>query len=86
MDNVTKFDLDPYEEDEVAYTARGTRCVISYIDDVGENKGGYYCEVRRDFPYDCIDDFVIHTTDVDCKDWDAVVAYAKDYVSHITEY
>ena len=43
----------------------GKKVYISFCDDVGENKGGYYCQVYADSNCDNeIDNFVIQAEDV----------------------
>lgn len=69
-----------------ATTAKGTKVYVSLCNDVGENKGGYYCEVYLNDDCDNpIDNFVIHADDLVhlyCRVEDAVY----EYINGITEY
>lgn len=69
-----------------ATTKRGTKVWVSLCDDIGDNRGGYYCEVYLDgMEDDPIDNFVIHADDLIyyyCRVEDAVY----EYINGITEY
>ena len=44
----------------------GQTVYITYIEDCGENEGGFYCETYSDEDCDCkIDDFCIYPEDID---------------------
>lgn len=70
-----------------ATTAKGTKVNVSLCDDIGENRGGYYCEVYLEGmeDFDPIDNFVIHADDlvyIYCRVEDAVY----EYINGVTEY
>lgn len=47
-------------------TPKGKLVEVDYVDDVDENKGGYYCEVfDRVVDDDTLDNFVIHKEDIE---------------------
>ena len=50
------------------------------------NTGGWYVEIYLNEYDSCYDDFCIHTDDCDCQDDEAVVRFAKEYVSKINDY
>lgn len=67
-------------------TKRGTMVWMSYIPDCGSNVGGWFVEIYLS-PYgDRYDYFCVHPEDCDCKDYNAVEKFMKDYVSTIKEY
>lgn len=69
-----------------AKTKKGTKVSVSLCDDIGENKGGYYCEVYLDgIDDDPIDNFVIHADQLVCGDKN-VEDLVREYVSGIVEY
>ena len=66
-----------------ARTKNGTKVYVSLCDDLGENKGGYYCEVYLDEDSDSIDNFVIHA------DWledYTIEECVNAYINSIIEY
>lgn len=67
-------------------TAKGTKVNVSLCNDIGENRGDYYCEVYLEGmeDFDPIDNFVIHTDDLVnyCRVEDAVY----EYINGVTEY
>lgn len=65
----------------------GQTVYITYIEDCGENEGGYYCEVYadEDLMYD-LDFFCVHPEDCDCSDDDAVEAYIREFVAEEYEF
>lgn len=53
---------------------------VSTCPDVGENKGGYYCQVYSDEDMTIqIDDFCIHPDDCDCSDDNAIERFIIEY-------
>lgn len=65
-------------------TALGTDVEVTFCDDVDENKGGYYCQIHLLYEDDPIDDFVIHTDDL--EGGGTKENFAKYYVRTITDY
>lgn len=70
-----------------AKTNKGTEVFVSLCDDIGSNKGGYYCEIYldEDWNSDPIDYFVIHADQLVCGDKN-VEDLVREYVSGIVEY
>ena len=70
-----------------ATTKKGTKVWLAFNPDCEENEGGWFVEVYLDPALDYDDYFCIHPEDCDCKDPDAVEAYAKWFVeTAIAEY
>jgi hypothetical protein len=65
-------------------TALGTDVEVTFCDDVGENKGGYYCQIHLLYEDDAIDDFVIHKDDLQGRA--TKESFAKHYVKSINDY
>ena len=66
-------------------TAKGTKVEVAIMDDCGENKGGYYCEIYLNgIDDDAYDYFVIHKEDL--TNGVSEEELAKKYVSSITDY
>lgn len=69
-----------------AKTNKGTDIYISLCDDVGENKGGYYCEVYLNEDEDAIDNFVIHIEDILENPLMPIENFVKEWAKGINEY
>ena len=68
------------------YTKKGTAVWLAFVPDCGSNAGGWYVEIYLDPASDRFDDFCIHPEDCDCKDWNTMKEWAKNYVSEIEDY
>ena len=65
-------------------TALGTKVEVTFCDDVGENKGGFYFQIHLLYEDDPIDYFVIHKDDL--EGGGTKENFAKYYVKSITDY
>lgn len=79
-----------YVEDNVFVTPRGLVVEVSFVPDVGDNVGGYYCEIHNENVSERIDDFVIHKEDIvglaDDELQDKLRELTKEYISGVDTY
>lgn len=72
-----------------AITGSNRKVWFNFIEDCEDNEGGYFVMVYPspdEMSCDYFDYFCVHPEDCDCRDWDAVENYCKEYISTITEY
>lgn len=69
-------------------TALGTEVRVSFVEDCGDNIGGYYCEIYLNNEDDRCDDFVISKEQVAevNNDWYELENIALKHISTITDY
>lgn len=67
-------------------TKKGTEVFCYIHEDCGSNKGGFFVEICLDENGDRFDDMVVHPSDCDCTDRNAVERYVESKVQNISEY
>lgn len=77
-------------------TGKGTSVYVSYCEDVGDNKGGYYGEIFLDFgrneevSLESVDNFVIHAEDIVGLTGEMlerkILELSREYIQSVTEY
>lgn len=79
-----------YVEDNVFVTPGGLVVEVSFVPDVGDNVGGYYCEIYNEYLSERIDDFVIHKEDIVGLEGDELQdklrELTKEYINGVDTY